>query len=297
MAVSLHNDHLKNLQVDYLYHLGLNTGMNLKEIFGDIKFVITGGSADRMHALAVQIAKELQLGIKPEDIKPIGKTERYSLFKVGPAICVNHGMGCPSISILLHEIAKLLHYIGAKDPILIRVGTSGGLNLEPGTVVVTTEALNPRMEPCHELWIMGKCHKRPTTANPELVEQLVQSAVELNIPVAKGKTFTTDCFYEGQARTDGSICEYTQEERAEFIKELISHGVANVEMEGSYFLAFCHKMGLKGAVCCVTLLNRSKGDQVTLTPDQLAQFSERSIEVVVHFMKSNLGTVKAEEKK
>ena len=38
-----------------------------------------------------------------------------------------HGMGVPSASILLHEVLKLLHYAGAKDVVLFRMGTSGGL--------------------------------------------------------------------------------------------------------------------------------------------------------------------------
>ena len=36
-------------------------------------------------------------------------------------------MGVPSISILLHELIKLLKYANARDPIIIRIGTCGGL--------------------------------------------------------------------------------------------------------------------------------------------------------------------------
>lgn len=36
-------------------------------------------------------------------------------------------MGVPSITILLHEIIKLLKYAGAVDPVIIRLGTSGGV--------------------------------------------------------------------------------------------------------------------------------------------------------------------------
>ena len=36
-------------------------------------------------------------------------------------------MGIPSASILLHEVFKLLHYAGATDVVLFRMGTSGGL--------------------------------------------------------------------------------------------------------------------------------------------------------------------------
>ena len=43
-------------------------------------------------------------------------------------LCVwQHGMGVPSISILLHELIKLLKYANARDPIIIRIGTCGGL--------------------------------------------------------------------------------------------------------------------------------------------------------------------------
>ena len=39
-------------------------------------------------------------------------------------------MGVPSVSILLHEILKLLHYAEAVDPIIIRMGTCGGLGMQ-----------------------------------------------------------------------------------------------------------------------------------------------------------------------
>ena len=36
-------------------------------------------------------------------------------------------MGVPSACILMHELVKLLHYAGAHDVVLFRMGTSGGL--------------------------------------------------------------------------------------------------------------------------------------------------------------------------
>jgi len=41
-------------------------------------------------------------------------------------------MGMPSMKILLHELNKLLFYARAKDYICLRVGTSGGVGIEPG---------------------------------------------------------------------------------------------------------------------------------------------------------------------
>ncbi len=42
------------------------------------------------------------------------------MFKVGPVLSISHGMGVPSLSILLHEVLKLLAHAGAKDPIFFR---------------------------------------------------------------------------------------------------------------------------------------------------------------------------------
>lgn len=36
-------------------------------------------------------------------------------------------MGIPSISIMLHELIKLLHHAKCRDVTIIRIGTSGGL--------------------------------------------------------------------------------------------------------------------------------------------------------------------------
>lgn len=40
-----------------------------------------------------------------------------------------HGMGIPSVSILLHEVMKLLHHAKCSDVQFFRMGTSGGLGM------------------------------------------------------------------------------------------------------------------------------------------------------------------------
>lgn len=47
------------------------------------------------------------------------------------------------MSVLMHEVFKLLHHAGATDVKMFRLGTSGGLGVEPGTVVVSNGAVNP----------------------------------------------------------------------------------------------------------------------------------------------------------
>lgn len=43
--------------------------------------------------------------------------------------------------ILLHEITKLLKYAGATDVLYMRIGTSGGVGLEGGTIVVSNQSV------------------------------------------------------------------------------------------------------------------------------------------------------------
>jgi uridine phosphorylase len=80
---------------------------------------------------------------------------------VGPVLVCSHGMGCPSISILLNEIAKLLNYADA-EAVWIRIGTSGGIDVPPGTIVITSESLNGALEPWQEKIVLGKRIRRPS---------------------------------------------------------------------------------------------------------------------------------------
>lgn len=60
-------------------------------------------------------------------------------------------MGAPSVSILLHELFKLLTYAKVTDPIFFRIGTCGGIGLEPGTVVVSKSVQDARGANYYEL--------------------------------------------------------------------------------------------------------------------------------------------------
>lgn len=62
-------------------------------------------------------------------------------------------MGIPSVGILLHEVIKLMYHARVKDPIFFRLGTCGGIGLEGGNLVITTEAVDGLMRPYLELVI------------------------------------------------------------------------------------------------------------------------------------------------
>lgn len=66
-------------------------------------------------------------------------------------LSISHGMGVPSVGILLHEIIKLMYHAKCKDPIFIRIGTCGGVGVEGGTVCITEEAVDGLLRNTYEL--------------------------------------------------------------------------------------------------------------------------------------------------
>jgi len=286
--VPVNNPYLEDIDVDFLYHLGLDTSMNIKEMFSDVKFVCMGGSPVRAQRMAELAVQELKLSIPYGcGLVPLGKTERYSLYKVGPIISVSHGMGMPSLNILIHEITKLLHYAEATDVTYLRIGTCGGVGINPGTVVITSESINGELEPFYKLPILGKLVYRPTKLNPALCEEILKCREDLNVVI--GKTLSVDCFYEGQGRLDGASCEYTEEDKMNFLRQLHDKGILNIEMESLAFAAFCNYMKISGAVLCVVLVNRLEADQVKSTPKELEILSGHALSLAFKFMRRRLG--------
>lgn len=64
---------------------------------------------------------------------------------------ISHGMGVPSIGILLHEVIKLMYHAKCKDPVFVRIGTCGGVGIEGGTVVVSDGAVDGLLRDTYEM--------------------------------------------------------------------------------------------------------------------------------------------------
>ncbi|KER19431.1 hypothetical protein T265_11797 [Opisthorchis viverrini] len=282
------NPHLKHMEEDLLYHLGLSTkSVNFRKEFGDVKFVCVAGSAYRIKAFAQMLAKEAGLSTDLPNLAADGG--RFVLYKVGAVLAADHGMGAPSISILLHEMFKLLHYAHCTDVTFIRLGTSGGIGVEPGTLVITTEALDTAFESFYSLRILGKTVKRPAPLDPNLADELYELAQTLpdNVPVVKGKTVCANDFYEEQARLDGAFCQFTESEKMAYLNQACSMGVRNFEMECTCFAAQCYLAGVRAAIVCVTLVNRLESDQVRLNPKTYARIQQLPGQLVLALLRKH----------
>lgn len=290
--VHVKNPYLDTMDEDILYHLDLGTKThNLPAMFGDVKFVCVGGSPNRMKAFAMFMHKELGLEGDGEDIKDIcAGTDRYCMFKTGPVLSISHGMGIPSISIMLHELIKLLHHARCCDVTIIRIGTSGGIGIAPGSVVITDTAVDSFFQPRFEQVILDNVVTRSTELDKELAEELFNCSKEIpNFPTLIGHTMCTYDFYEGQGRLDGALCSFSKEKKLDYLKRAYKAGVRNIEMESTVFAAMCGLCGLKAAVVCVTLLDRLDCDQINLSHDVLVEYQQRPQLLISKFIKKQLG--------
>jgi uridine phosphorylase len=285
-TITIPNPHVAKLEVDHYYHIGFNSGMDLAGMFGDVKLVIFGGANDRMKKIAQLFAQAFYPEIDVDSIAPIGETSRFHMFKVGNVITCSHQMGQPSFSILLHEITKMLSVAKAIDPVYIRLGTSGGIDVDAGTVVISNKGFNNLLGTSHQFVAAGKVIERPSEFSAAVYEPLYKCSTELGFKTAIGGTMCCDDFYEGQSRLDGAICEYTEEDKIEFLKRAHDAGVVNIEMESCYFGAFTKYLNIKAATMCVTLVRRLNGDQVV---GNTHAWVDRPIAVVLKYAEGLLG--------
>ncbi|XP_010128891.1 PREDICTED: uridine phosphorylase 2-like, partial [Chlamydotis macqueenii] len=108
-----------------------------------------------------------------------------------------HGMGIPSISIMLHELIKLLHHAKCRDVTIIRIGTSGGLGIEAGSVVITDTAVDSSFKPRFEQVVLDDVVVRSTELDRDLVEELLACSKKIpDFPTLIGHTMCTSDFYE-----------------------------------------------------------------------------------------------------
>lgn len=131
--------------------------------------------------------------------------------------------------------------------------------------------------------ICGKRVSRPTRLDQNLAKDIQGvSRPDDDFKTVLGKTMCAMDFYEGQARLNGAICEYTEQEKIDYLNKLHDIGVNNIEMESTVLAALSHHLGLRAAAVCVTFLNRLKDDQVICNPS-----NQKGVMIIFYFFLQN----------
>ncbi|KAG0717172.1 Uridine phosphorylase 1 [Chionoecetes opilio] len=292
-TVRLRNPHIAEMGPDILYHIGLGSSSHdLQDMFSDVRFVCMGGTPRRMEQFAYYIKDEigykLPSGTTLLDISY--QSYRYCMYKVGPVLCFSHGMGIPSVGILLHEVIKLMYHAKCRDPVFFRLGTCGGIGIDGGNLVVSESAVDGLLRPYLEQPVLGEIQRRPAILDPELASDLKNLRSDDDpFTVTLGKTMCTYDFYEGQGRVDGAFCEYTEADKLAFLQKIHAANVVNMEMESLGFAALCYHAGVRSAVVCVTVINRLQGDQMSTPKEELNKWQEYPQVLVARYIRKVMG--------
>ena len=264
---------------DVYYHFGVASSDTLLTKLRDVRAVVMAGSGSRIKEFAERWS-ELNAGT---EIVAFPKEDRFVTRYTAGVLFASHGMGMPSASIALQELMRMVFFLkrgdlDAMDEVFwCRVGTSGGVGLPGGTVVVSSEGLMADLKPYRllnggtgEYWFDG--HFPAESCNA-----IIAANEHTDFDIISGKTVAGNEFFLEQFRLDGAICLETPESKMGWLAWLQDNGVVNIEMEGAMIAGYLNHWGFsKFAMICCTLLNRLEGDQVTASPEQLHKFSEDS---------------------
>lgn len=274
---------------DIYYHFGVNSNDPVLENLRDVKTIVLCGSGRRVVEFAEQWSKKHN----NKKIYAFLEEERFVTRYCDGILFASHGMGMPSASICIQELMRMIYFLKSgnleeMDKVFwCRVGTSGGVGLEGGSVVVTTEGVMADLKPYRllnggmgEHWFNGNF---PT----ETAKAIIEANKNSNINVVLGKTVASNEFFLEQFRLDGAICMETPETKISWLKWIHDNGVRNIEMEGAMLAGFLNHWGFsKFAMICCSLLNRLNGDQFTATKEQLHAYSENAGRVLFNYLEA-----------
>lgn len=280
---------------DVYYHLGITSSDPALDALRDVKAVILAGTRERITTFADRWS-ELNGGSQVSRVIAFSKEERFVTRYTAGVLFASHGMGMASASIALQELMRLVFFLKRGDLEALdqvfwcRVGTSGGIGLPGGTVVVSSEGLMADLQPYRllrggdsEYWFDGRfpagTHNAIIAAN-EGIDDLV---------MVSGRTVSGNEFFLEQFRIDGAVCFETPTTKMAWLQWLDKNGVRNIEMEGAMIAGYLNHWGFpKFAMICCTLLNRLESDQVTATTEQLRKFNEDSGTALFNYLKVSL---------
>ncbi|MGB7982757.1 MAG: uridine phosphorylase [Candidatus Nanopelagicales bacterium] len=279
-------------RTDVYYHFGVASDDRVLEEFRDVRAVILAGSGDRIHEFAQRWSA--QQGGAP--IVALPKEERFVTRYCAGVLFASHGMGMPSASIAVQELMRMVFFLkgGDRDAMSqvfwARVGTSGGVGLPAGTVVVSTEGVMADLKPYRVLNGGDGEHWFDSSFPVDVARAVEAASAGSGIPVQLGRTVAGNEFFLEQFRLDGAVCMATPTSKTTWLEWLDAQGVRNIEMEGAMLAGYLNHWGFpRFAMICTTLLDRLEGDQVTAGPDELRAFSERSGDVLFNYLTATLG--------
>jgi uridine phosphorylase len=168
-------------------------------------------------------------------------------------ICATSGMGGPSASIVLNELAQL----GMRT--IIRIGTTGSIqpHVLAGSVIVSSGALRR-----HGAALDIAPVEFPAVADPFLTVELSNAATAAGITHHVGITASVDTFFEGQERSASSANPILLRKHVGMTEEYRALGILNYEMEAATVFTASSVYGMAAGCVCAVIAQRTDGENV-----------------------------------
>jgi uridine phosphorylase len=223
------------------YHLGLSSNA----IWG-VSLALLPGAPERAETLAEAFGKPKILAFHREFKSVLAES------KEGKVLVVSTGIGGPSLSIAVEELARL----GVRW--FIRVGTCGALqeDIALGDLVISEGAVRLDGASLHYAPL-----EYPAVADWETVRILKEACEEARVRYHIGVTCSSATFYPGQERYD-TFSGYVPRSLQGSLKEWQTLRVLNYEMEVATLFVVARTFGLRAGAVCGVLVNRTKKEEV-----------------------------------
>lgn len=187
-----------------------------------------------------------------------------------PVVCATSGMGAPSMSIVVNELAS----IGITT--VIRIGTAGSIQdrVRAGEVVIASGALTNQGAAADIA-----PPEFPAVADPFLTVTLAEAAGALGVPSHVGIMASVDTFFEGQERSASSANPHLLRRLRGMIDEYHDLGVLNFEMEAGTLFKMGAVYGFAAGCVCAIIAEREQAEEPLLDLKESAV--DRAIRVAI----------------
>ncbi len=229
------------------YHLDIDPG--------DVApYVLLPGDPKRVPIVASYWDEAHKVADNREYVTYTGK------YKGMPITCTSTGIGCPSTSIAMEELARC----GAK--VFLRIGTCGTFvdYVKNGDMVIFDSAC--RYDGASKAYAPIEF---PAVASYDVVAAAVAAAKALGYAHHVGTTRSADTFYASHAKPGSSFGEYWQSSWAQHFADLKRLNVVGAEMEASVIFVLARVWGLRagGMAVCLDNCCEVSGDSGKFDPD------------------------------
>lgn len=242
------------------------TQFHLKIDTGDVApYVLLPGDPARVKTVAGYWDEAHEVASNREYVTYTGT------YKGAPISCTSTGIGAPSTSIALEELARC----GATT--FVRIGTCGTFQeyVHNGDMVIFDSAV--RLDGASHLYAPAEF---PAVASHEVVAACKEAVAALGMRGHVGTTRSADTFYARHARPGSSFGDYWQADWASHFEDLRRMNVIGAEMEASIIFVLARVWGLRAGGLAVVLDNicECAGETGQFDPEEALDDSVDNIE-------------------